>query len=223
MYNRRALNNLFFKSFLFFMKRKHLVFTEEHVFYSLINDEKIKELLSLCTLDFYSFNKILEKFFNQLPLRDSDISNYLFEMNDLYQEIIDTIFYYKKPYRLQEKDLLWVLIRKRKNTILDALLKSGFSLTIFDKIIEVYDYLGSDLDLSSIENERLIVDDLFSQEINRGRGLSIFEEDDLKLEQSNDLPDDDNLVGDFLLNVIDNLDPDLETNPLVGRKKSYVS
>lgn len=96
------------------MKRKHLVFTEEHIFYSLISDEKIKELLSLCTLDFYSFNKILEKFFKKLPLRDSDISDYLFKMNDLYQEIVDTIFYYKKPYRLQEKDLLWVLIRKRK-------------------------------------------------------------------------------------------------------------
>ncbi|WP_421622788.1 ATP-dependent Clp protease ATP-binding subunit [Borrelia sp. MN22-0132] len=219
MYNRRTLNNLFFKSFLFFMKRKHLVFTEEHIFYSLISDEKIKELLSLCTLDFYSFNKILEKFFEQLPLRDSDISDYLFKMNDLYQEIVNTIFYYKKPYKLQEKDLLWVLISKRKNIILDALLKSGFSLTIFDKIIEVYDYLGSDLDLNSSENEKFIANDLFGKEMDKDGVLSIFEEDYLKLEQSDDLSDNDNLVEDFLVNVIDSLEPSLDKNPLVGREE----
>ncbi|AHH13867.1 ATP-dependent Clp protease ATP-binding subunit [Borrelia nietonii YOR] len=218
MYNRRVLNSLFFKSFLFFMERKHLVFTEEHIFYSLISSEKIKELLSLCTLDFYNFNKILEEFFKQLPLRESDISDYIFKMNDLYQEIIDAIFYYKKPYRLQEKDLLWVLVRKRKNTILDALLKSGFNLTIFDKIIEVYDYLGSDLDLSSLENEKKVASDLFNKEIDRDGGLNIFEEDYFKLEQSDDSLDDNN-VEDFLVNVIDSLDPSLEKNPLIGRKK----
>ncbi|BCR17654.1 AAA family ATPase [Borrelia miyamotoi] len=219
MYNRRALNNLFFKSFLFFMERKHLIFTEEHIFYSLISDEKIKELLSLCTLDFYSFDKILEEFFKQLPLRDSDILDYLFKINDLYQEIIDTIFYYKKPYRLQEKDLLWVLIRKRKNTILDALLKSGFNLTIFDKMIEVYDYLGSDLNLGSLENERLGSFDFSIKDINGDEGLGIFEEDYFKLEQNDDSLGNSNFVEYFLVNVTVSLDPCLKKNPLIGREK----
>ncbi|BCR20974.1 AAA family ATPase [Borrelia miyamotoi] len=219
MYNRRALNNLFFKSFLFFMERKHLIFTEEHIFYSLISDEKIKELLSLCTLDFYSFDKILEEFFKQLPLRDSDILDYLFKINDLYQEIIDTIFYYKKPYRLQEKDLLWVLIRKRKNTILDTLLKSGFNLTIFDKMIEVYDYLGSDLNLGSLENERLGSVDFSIKDINGDEGLGIFEEDYFKLEQNDDSLGNSNFVEYFLVNVTVSLDPCLKKNPLIGREK----
>ncbi|ASQ29160.1 Clp protease ClpA [Borrelia miyamotoi] len=219
MYNRRALNNLFFKSFLFFMERKHLIFTEEHIFYSLISDEKIKELLSLCTLDFYSFDKILEEFFKQLPLRDSDILDYLFKINDLYQEIIDTIFYYKKPYRLQEKDLLWVLIRKRKNTILDTLLKSGFNLTIFDKMIEVYDYLGSDLNLGSLENERLGSVDFSIKDINGDEGLGIFEEDYFKLDQNDDSLGNSNFVEYFLVNVTVSLDPCLKKNPLIGREK----
>lgn len=201
------------------MERKHLIFTEEHIFYSLISDEKIKELLSLCTLDFYSFDKILEKFFKQLPLRDSDILDYLFKINDLYQEIIDTIFYYKKPYRLQEKDLLWVLVKKRKNTILDALLKSGFNLTIFDKMIEVYDYLGSDLNLGSLENERLDSVDFSIKDINGDEGLGIFEEDYFKLEQNDDSLGNNNSVEYFLVNVTASLDPCLKKNPLIGRGK----
>ena len=219
MYNRRALNNLFFKSFLFFMERKHLIFTEEHIFYSLISDEKIKELLSLCTLDFYMFDRILEEFFNKLPLRNSDISDYLFKINDLYQDIIDTIFYYKKPYRLQEKDLLWVLIRKRKNTILDALLKSGFNLTIFDKMIEVYDYLGSDLNLGALESDKLDSENLFNKDINGDEGLGIFEEDYFNLEQHNDSFSSDNSVEYFLVNITESLEPSLNKNPLIGREK----
>ncbi|ACH93316.1 ATP-dependent Clp protease, subunit A [Borrelia duttonii Ly] len=219
MYNRRALNHLFFKSFLFFVERKHLFFTEEHIFYSLISDDEIRELLSLCALDFYSFNKILEEFFTKLPIRNADFYDYFFKINDLYQEIIDTIFYYKKPYVLQEKDLLWVLIRKRKNTILDALLKSGFSLDIFDKIMEIYDYLGSNLDLGFLKNEKLLTNDLFNKGIDKYGGLNIFEEDYFKLEQDDDSLDENNLVDDFLVNVIDNLDPNLATNPLIGRKK----
>ncbi|WP_024653903.1 AAA family ATPase [Borrelia persica] len=219
MYDRRALNNLFFKSFLFFVERKHLFFTEEHIFYSLISGEEIKELLSLCALDFYSFNKVLEEFFKRLPIRNSGLHDHLFTMNDLYQEIIDTIFYYKKPYRLQEKDLLWVLIRKRKNTILDTLLKSGFNLTIFDKIMEVYDYLGSNLDLNFFENDRFVTNDLFNKDIDKYGGLNIFEEDYCKLEQDDDSLNDNNLVDDFLVNVIDTLDPNLDANPLIGRKK----
>ncbi|BCR21801.1 ATP-dependent Clp protease ATP-binding subunit ClpA [Borrelia sp. HM] len=220
MYNRRALNNLFFKSFLFFMERKHLIFTEEHIFCSLISDEKIKELLSLCTLDFYLFDRVLEEFFNKLPLRNSDISNYLFKINDLYQDIIDTIFYYKKPYRLQEKDLLWVLIKKRKNTILDALLKSGFNLTIFDKMIEVYDYLGSDLNLGAFERDELGSGDLFNKDVNGDEGLGIFEEDYFNLEQHDDLlGSSNNSVEYFLVNITDSLEPSLKKNPLIGREK----
>ncbi|WP_445435946.1 AAA family ATPase [Candidatus Borreliella tachyglossi] len=217
MYNRRALNNLFFKSFLFFMGRQHLVFTEEHIFYSLIDDEKIRELLDLCTLDFYRFDKILEEFFKKLPLRDSNISDYVFKINELYQEIIDTIFHYKKPYRLQEKDLLWVLIRKRQNTILDALLKSGFNLAIFDKMIGVYDYLSSDLSLGLIENKKLVSNCNSYNGVDGGFG--IFEEDYFKLEHKHDSLDDKNLVEEFLVNVIDNLDPNLKQNPLIGREK----
>ncbi|UER67548.1 ATP-dependent Clp protease ATP-binding subunit [Borrelia sp. BU AG58] len=219
MYNRRALNNLFFRSFLFFMERRHGVFTEEHVFHSLINDDKIRELLELCTLDFYNLDKILEEFFNKLPLRKSNVSDYAFKINDLYQEIISTIFYYKKPYKIQEKDLLWVLVRKRQNTILDALLKSGFNLAIFDKMIEVYDYLGADSNLGLVGNERTgpaCVDD---KKIDKEGGFDIFQEEHFRLENDNSSLDDSSPVEGFLVNVIDSLDPKLEQNPLIGRDR----
>ncbi|QMU99607.1 AAA family ATPase [Borrelia sp. A-FGy1] len=201
------------------MERQHAVFTEEHVFHSLINDDKIKELLELCTLDFYNLEKILEEFFEKLPLRNSNILDYAFKINDLYQEIIDTIFYYKKPYKIQEKDLLWVLIRKRQNTILDALLKSGFNLSIFDKMIEVYDYLGSDLKLGLVDSKRDVSDHVPDEEVDKNGGFDIFEEDHFRLESSNDSLDDNSFVKEFLVNVIDSLDPNLEKNPLIGREK----
>ncbi|AYE36737.1 ATP-dependent Clp protease ATP-binding subunit [Borrelia turcica IST7] len=201
------------------MERQHAVFTEEHVFHSLINDDKIKELLELCTLDFYNLEKILEEFFKKLPLRESSISDYAFKINDLYQEIIDTIFCYKKPYKIQEKDLLWVLIRKRQNTILDSLLKSGFNLSIFDKMIEVYDYLGSDVKLGLVDNKRTASTYVSDEEIDKNGGFDIFEEDHFRLESNNDSLDDSNFVKEFLVNVIDSLDPNLEQSPLIGREK----
>ena len=219
MYNRRALNNLFFRSFLFFMERKHGVFTEEHIFHSLISDDKIKELLELCTLDFYSLGKILEEFFSKLPSRESNISDYVFKIDDLYQEVIATIFYYKKTYKIQEKDLLWVLIRKRQNTILDALLKSGFNLAIFDNMIEVYEYLGPDLNLGVVDNKRTGPTLIDNKEIDKNGGFNIFDEGCFKLEDSNDPSGESSSVEDFLVNVIDSLDPNLEQNPLIGRTK----
>ena len=54
-------------------------------------------------LDFYNLEKILEEFFKKLPLRESSISDYAFKINDLYQEIIDTIFYYKNHIKYRKK------------------------------------------------------------------------------------------------------------------------
>ncbi len=114
MYDRRALNCLFFNTFLFFMESKHLVFTEEHIFYGLIKSDKVKELLDLCTIDFYKLNKHLEEFFGKLPLRNNYIPDYVSSIDYLYDDIISTLFFYKKPYKIQEKDLLWVLVQKKK-------------------------------------------------------------------------------------------------------------
>ncbi|MBB6208076.1 AAA family ATPase [Borreliella lanei] len=216
MYDRRALNCLFFNTFLFFMESKHLVFTEEHIFYGLIKSDKVKELLNLCAIDFYKLNKQLEEFFNKLPLRGNYIPDHVSSMDYLYDDIISALFFYKKPYKIQEKDLLWVLVKKRKNSILDALLNSGFNLTIFDKLIEVHDYLAVNTKSASGDSE-LISQYIHNNVPKRKGGFHIFDDKRDKLDQDNILLESKDSIGNFLTNVIDTLD--LKYNPLIGRKQ----
>ncbi|WNY64917.1 ATP-dependent Clp protease ATP-binding subunit [Borreliella carolinensis] len=216
MYDRRALNCLFFNTFLFFMESKHLVFTEEHIFYGLIKNDKVRELLSLCAIDFYKLNKQLEEFFSKLPLRVNYIPDYVSSMDYLYEDIISVLFFYKKPYKIQEKDLLWVLVKKRKNSILDALLSSGFNLTIFDKLIEVHDYLALNTKSASGYSE-LIAEYIHSNAPKRKGGFHIFDDKRDKLDQNNIFLESKDSIGNFLTNVIDTLD--LKYNPLIGRNR----
>ncbi|WNY62827.1 ATP-dependent Clp protease ATP-binding subunit [Borreliella carolinensis] len=216
MYDRRALNCLFFNTFLFFMESKHLVFTEEHIFYGLIKNDKVRELLSLCAIDFYKLNKQLEEFFSKLPLRVNYIPDYVSSMDYLYEDIISVLFFYKKPYKIQEKDLLWVLVKKRKNSILDALLSSGFNLTIFDKLIEVHDYLALNTKSASGDSE-LIAEYIHSNAPKKKGGFHIFDDKRDKLNQNNIFLESKDSIGNFLTNVIDTLD--LKYNPLIGRNR----
>ncbi|WKC99795.1 AAA family ATPase [Borreliella bissettiae] len=216
MYDRRALNCLFFNTFLFFMESKHLVFTEEHIFYGLIKNDKVRELLSLCAIDFYKLNKQLEEFFSKLPLRVNYIPDYVSSMDYLYEDIISVLFFYKKPYKIQEKDLLWVLVKKRKNSILDALLSSGFNLTIFDKLIEVHDYLALNTKSASGDSE-LIAEYIHSNAPKKKGGFHIFDDKRDKLDQNNIFLESKDSIGNFLTNVIDTLD--LKYNPLIGRNR----
>ncbi|EEH00556.1 ATP-dependent Clp protease, subunit A [Borreliella finlandensis] len=215
MYDRRALNCLFFNVFLFFMESRHLVFTEEHIFYGLIKSDKVKELLNLCAIDFYKLNKQLEEFFSKLPLRGNYIPDYVSSMDYLYDDIISVLFFYKKPYKIQEKDLLWVLVKKRKNSILDALLSSGFNLTIFDKLIEVHDYLAVNTK-SALGNSELIAEYIHNAPKMKG-GFHIFDDKRDKLDQNNIFLESKGSIGNFLTNVIDTLD--LKYNPLIGRNQ----
>ena len=57
------------------------------------------------------------------------------------------------------------------------------------------------------------------EEIDKNGGFDIFEEDHFRLESNNDSLDDSNFVKEFLVNVIDSLDPNLEQSPLIGREK----
>ncbi|AEL18548.1 ATPase associated with various cellular activities family protein [Borreliella bissettiae DN127] len=216
MYDRRALNCLFFNTFLFFMESKHLVFTEEHIFYGLIKNDKVRELLSLCAIDFYKLNKQLEEFFSKLPLRVNYIPDYVSSMDYLYEDIISVLFFYKKPYKIQEKDLLWVLVKKRKNSILDALLSSGFNLTIFDKLIEVHDYLALNTKSASGDSE-LIAEYIHSNVPKKKGGFHIFDDKRDKLDQNNIFLESKDSIGNFLTNVIDTLD--LKYKPLIGRNR----
>ncbi|MCD2400711.1 ATP-dependent Clp protease ATP-binding subunit [Borreliella bissettiae] len=216
MYDRRALNCLFFNTFLFFMESKHLVFTEEHIFYGLIKNDKVRELLSLCAIDFYKLNKQLEEFFSKLPLRVNYIPDYVSSMDYLYEDIISVLFFYKKPYKIQEKDLLWVLVKKRKNSILDALLSSGFNLTIFDKLIEVHDYLALNTKSASGDSD-LIAEYIHSNAPKKKGGFHIFDDKRDKLDQNNIFLESKDSIGNFLTNVIDTLD--LKYNPLIGRNR----
>ncbi len=216
MYDRRALNCLFFNTFLFFMESRHLVFTEEHIFYGLIKSDKVKELLNLCAIDFYKLNKQLEEFFSKLPLRGNYIPDYVSSMDYLYDDIISVLFFYKKPYKIQEKDLLWVLVKKRKNSILDALLSSGFNLTIFDKLIEVHDYLAVNTKSASGDSE-LIAEYIHNNAPKRKGGFHIFDDKRDELDQNNIFLESKDSIGNFLTNVIDTLD--LKYNPLIGRSQ----
>ncbi|QXG44084.1 ATP-dependent Clp protease ATP-binding subunit [Borreliella burgdorferi] len=216
MYDRRALNCLFFNTFLFFMESRHLVFTEEHIFYGLIKSDKVKELLNLCAIDFYKLNKQLEEFFSKLPLRGNYIPDYVSSMDYLYDDIISVLFFYKKPYKIQEKDLLWVLVKKRKNSILDALLSSGFNLTIFDKLIEVHDYLAVNTKSASGDSE-LIAEYIHNNAPKRKGGFHIFDDKRDELYQNNIFLESKDSIGNFLTNVIDTLD--LKYNPLIGRSQ----
>ncbi|WP_199176940.1 AAA family ATPase [Borreliella burgdorferi] len=216
MYDRRALNCLFFNTFLFFMESRHLVFTEEHIFYGLIKSDKVKELLNLCAIDFYKLNKQLEEFFSKLPLRGNYIPDYVSSMDYLYDDIISVLFFYKKPYKIQEKDLLWVLVKKRKNSILDALLSSGFNLTIFDKLIEVHDYLAVNTKSASGDSE-LIAEYIHNNVPKRKGGFHIFDDKRDELDQNNIFLESKDSIGNFLTNVIDTLD--LKYNPLIGRSQ----
>ncbi|QFI14494.1 AAA family ATPase [Borrelia sp. CA_690] len=217
MYDRRALNCLFFNTFLFFMESKHLVFTEEHIFYGLIKNDKVKELLNLCTIDFYKLNKQLEEFFSKLPLRDNYIPDYVSSMDYLYDDIINVLFFYKKPYKVQEKDLLWVLVKKRKNSILDALLNSGFNLTIFDRLIEVHDYLTVNTKSDSSYDSELIAKYIHNNAPKSKGGFHIFDNKRDKFDQNNIFLENKDSIGNFLTNVIDVLD--LNHNPLIGRRR----
>ncbi|EEF84818.1 ATP-dependent Clp protease, subunit A [Borreliella spielmanii A14S] len=208
---------MFFNTFLFFMESKHLVFTEEHIFYGLIKSHKIKELLDLCTIDFYKLNKQLEEFFSKLPLRDKYIPDYISSMDYLYEDIISALFFYKKPYKIQEKDLLWVLVRKRKNSILDTLLNSGFNLTIFDKLIEVHDYLALNTKSNSGYDSELIAEYIHNNAPKSKGGFHIFDDNRDKLDRNNIFLENKDSVGNFLTNVIDSLD--LNYNPLIGRNQ----
>lgn len=114
MYDRRVLNCLFFNTFLFFMKSKHLVFTEEHIFYGLIKSDKIKELLNFCTIDFYKLNKQLEEFFSKLPLRDNYIPDYVSSMDYLYDDIISVLFFIKSLIKYKKKIYCGCLSKKEK-------------------------------------------------------------------------------------------------------------
>lgn len=216
MYDRRALNCLFFNTFLFFMESRHLVFTEEHIFYGLIKSDKVKELLNLCAIDFYKLNKQLEEFFSKLPLRGNYIPDYVSSMDYLYDDIISVLFFYKKPYKIQEKDLLWVLVKKRKNSILDALLSSGFNLTIFDKLIEVHDYLAVNTKSASGDSE-LIAEYIHNNVPKMKGGFHIFDDKRDELDQNNIFLESKDSIGNFLTNVIDTLD--LKYNPLIGRSQ----
>ncbi|WNY64006.1 AAA family ATPase [Borreliella americana] len=216
MYDRRALNCLFFNTFLFFMESKHLVFTEEHIFYGLIKSDKVKELLNLCAIDFCKLNKQLKEFFSKLPLRSNYIPDYVSSIDYLYDDIISALFFYKKPYKIQEKDLLWVLVKKRKNSILDSLLSSGFNLTIFDKLIEVHDYLAVNTKSASGDSE-LIAQYIHNNTPKRKGGFHIFDNKRDKLDQNNIFLEGKDSIGNFLTNIIDALD--LKYNPLIGRNR----
>ncbi len=114
MYDRRVLNCLFFNTFLFFIKSKHLVFTEEHIFYGLIKSDKIKELLNFCTIDFYKLDKQLEEFFSKLPLRDNYIPDYVSSMDYLYDDIISVLFFIKSLIKYKKKIYCGCLSKKEK-------------------------------------------------------------------------------------------------------------
>ncbi|PRQ93095.1 ATP-dependent Clp protease ATP-binding subunit [Borreliella burgdorferi] len=192
------------------------MFTEEHIFYGLIKSDKVKELLNLCAIDFYKLNKQLEEFFSKLPLRGNYIPDYVSSMDYLYDDIISVLFFYKKPYKIQEKDLLWVLVKKRKNSILDALLSSGFNLTIFDKLIEVHDYLAVNTKSASGDSE-LIAEYIHNNVPKRKGGFHIFDDKRDELDQNNIFLESKDSIGNFLTNVIDTLD--LKYNPLIGRSQ----
>ncbi|PRQ98781.1 ATP-dependent Clp protease ATP-binding subunit [Borreliella burgdorferi] len=192
------------------------MFTEEHIFYGLIKSDKVKELLNLCAIDFYKLNKQLEEFFSKLPLRGNYIPDYVSSMDYLYDDIISVLFFYKKPYKIQEKDLLWVLVKKRKNSILDALLSSGFNLTIFDKLIEVHDYLAVNTKSASGDSE-LIAEYIHNNAPKRKGGFHIFDDKRDELDQNNIFLESKDSIGNFLTNVIDTLD--LKYNPLIGRSQ----
>ncbi len=198
------------------MESRHLVFTEEHIFYGLIKSDKVKELLNLCAIDFYKLNKQLEEFFSKLPLRGNYIPDYVSSMDYLYDDIISVLFFYKKPYKIQEKDLLWVLVKKRKNSILDALLSSGFNLTIFDKLIEVHDYLAVNTKSASGDSE-LIAEYIHNNAPKMKGGFHIFDDKRDELDQNNIFLESKDSIGNFLTNVIDTLD--LKYNPLIGRNR----
>lgn len=198
------------------MESRHLVFTEEHIFYGLIKSDKVKELLNLCAIDFYKLNKQLEEFFSKLPLRGNYIPDYVSSMDYLYDDIISVLFFYKKPYKIQEKDLLWVLVKKRKNSILDALLSSGFNLTIFDKLIEVHDYLAVNTKSASGDSE-LIAEYIHNNAPKMKGGFHIFDDKRDELDQNNIFLESKDSIGNFLTNVIDTLD--LKYNPLIGRSQ----
>ncbi|PRR22000.1 ATP-dependent Clp protease ATP-binding subunit [Borreliella burgdorferi] len=192
------------------------MFTEEHIFYGLIKSDKVKELLNLCAIDFYKLNKQLEEFFSKLPLRGNYIPDYVSSMDYLYDDIISVLFFYKKPYKIQEKDLLWVLVKKRKNSILDALLSSGFNLTIFDKLIEAHDYLAVNTKSASGDSE-LIAEYIHNNAPKRKGGFHIFDDKRDELDQNNIFLESKDSIGNFLTNVIDTLD--LKYNPLIGRSQ----
>ncbi|PRR29200.1 ATP-dependent Clp protease ATP-binding subunit [Borreliella burgdorferi] len=192
------------------------MFTEEHIFYGLIKSDKVKELLNLCAIDFYKLNKQLEEFFSKLPLRGNYIPDYVSSMDYLYDDIISVLFFYKKPYKIQEKDLLWVLVKKRKNSILDALLSSGFNLTIFDKLIEVHDYLAVNTKSVSGDSE-LIAEYIHNNAPKMKGGFHIFDDKRDELDQNNIFLESKDSIGNFLTNVIDTLD--LKYNPLIGRNR----
>ncbi len=109
-----------------------------------------------------------------------------------------------------------MLVKKRKNSILDALLSSGFNLTIFDKLIEVHDYLAVNTKSASGDSE-LIAEYIHNNAPKRKGGFHIFDDKRDELDQNNIFLESKDSIGNFLTNVIDTLD--LKYNPLIGRSQ----
>ncbi len=106
--------------------------------------------------------------------------------------------------------------QKRKNSILDALLSSGFNLTIFDKLIEAHDYLAVNTKSASGDSE-LIAEYIHNNAPKRKGGFHIFDDKRDELDQNNIFLESKDSIGNFLTNVIDTLD--LKYNPLIGRSQ----
>ncbi len=106
--------------------------------------------------------------------------------------------------------------KKRKNSILDALLSSGFNLTIFDKLIEAHDYLAVNTKSASGDSE-LIAEYIHNNAPKRKGGFHIFDDKRDELDQNNIFLESKDSIGNFLTNVIDTLD--LKYNPLIGRSQ----
>lgn len=109
-----------------------------------------------------------------------------------------------------------MLVKKRKNSILDALLSSGFNLTIFDKLIEAHDYLAVNTKSASGDSE-LIAEYIHNNAPKRKGGFHIFDDKRDELDQNNIFLESKDSIGNFLTNVIDTLD--LKYNPLIGRSQ----
>ncbi len=107
--------------------------------------------------------------------------------------------------------------QKKKNSILDTLINSGFNLTIFDKLIEVHDYLAVNTKSDSDYDSELISEYIHNNAPKSKGGFHIFNDNRDKLNQNNTFLEKNDSIGNFLTNIIDALD--LKHNPLIGRKR----